>query len=154
MRRAIAWIVALLVLAGFCGLSSLAFLADLRRRQSAECPAIGALKTIATSEAFYREREAPHRYATLDQLREAKLVDPALGSGTKEGYLFEARPSTTTPEFLWWAVARPVDPAENPRIFFTNQAGVIFYVIPPAGTSVTVDPETAAIPSDFVPTGK
>ncbi len=108
-----------------------------------ESSAVGALKTLCTSEAIFREGDKSGDgkldYGTLAQLDKTKLVDSVIGSGTKQGYVFDAQPSTTTSEFLWFATASPQLPGTTgDRYFFTNQAGVIFYSTAP----FEVDPET------------
>lgn len=50
-----------------------------------------------------------------------------LGSGTKQGYLFECRPSALTAEFLWMATARPTGEGTGTRYFATNHEGVTYY---------------------------
>ncbi|HZU98585.1 MAG TPA: hypothetical protein VFF73_17910, partial [Planctomycetota bacterium] len=95
MRRAIPWIFGLLLVLGIGGWTLRAYLHEVA--QSGEAAPIGALKSIATAESIFRERPGNGRYGTLAQLRDSKLVDPVLGSGTKQGYIFEAHASTTTP---------------------------------------------------------
>lgn len=102
------------------------------RKQGDEARAIGALKTIATSEAIFREGDKENDgdldYGMLSELAATKLVDAELGSGTKSGYLFEAAYSVTTSEFLWFATANPaVFGVTGDRALQTNQAGVLFY---------------------------
>ncbi len=113
------------------------------RKHGNEASAIGALKTIATSQALFREGDKEQDgnldYATLAELDRTKLIDSVLGSGTKQGYQFEVHPVPGTPEFLWYAVARPTAPGTTgERYFYTNQAGVIFYSMTP----IEVDPAT------------
>jgi hypothetical protein len=99
-------------------------------RRLNETRAIGSLQTIATAESIFRETDKYEDvdYATLAQLSQAQLIDAALGSGTKDGYLFAAAPSTSTSEFLWFAVANPQRPGiTGERYFCTNHAAVIFY---------------------------
>lgn len=102
----------------------------LRERQIAgnETVAIGVLKTIATAESLFREGDKNCRYATLAQLSHVGLIDGVLGTGTKDGYVFGAWPSSSTSEFLWFAVATPIEPGVTGRRYFeTNHAAVIFY---------------------------
>jgi type IV pilus assembly protein PilA len=102
------------------------------RKHGNEASAMGALKTIATSEALFREQDremdANLDYGMLSELGTTGLVDPVLGSGRKKGYAFEATYSYTTSEFLWFATANPLTPGTSgDRYWNTNQAGVIFY---------------------------
>jgi hypothetical protein len=116
------------------------------RKNGNESAAIGALKTIGTSEAIFREGDKDGNgvldYGSLELLSKTGLVDSVLGSGTKQGYVFSAHVSTKTPEFLWYATAFPATPGTTgDRYFFINQSGVIFY-----GTSpFDVDPETCEV---------
>ena len=71
-------------------------------------------------------------YGTLAELSTAGasggLIDAVLGSGTKQGYLFEASYSATTSEFLWFATARPIVPGKGgDRYFVTNHQGVTYF---------------------------
>jgi hypothetical protein len=123
---------------------------------STETAAISALKTIATCESIFRESDKDRNgaldYGTLDQLATAELVDGALGSGTKRGYLFEVAPSTSTSEFLWFATARPEVPGvTGDRYFCTNQTAVIFYS---SRRAAELNDTTCAIPADFQPVGR
>jgi hypothetical protein len=102
------------------------------RKHGGEASPIGALKTIQTSQALFREGDKDEDgkldYATLEELSNTTLIDGVLGTGRKQGYLFQVRPSPLTPEFMWMAVARPIEPGETgDRYFVTNQAGVIYY---------------------------
>lgn len=95
--------------------------------------AIGALKTIGTSQSLFREQDKDGDdtldYGTLAELSSASLVDAVLGSGTKQGYLFASGPGTAEPEFLWWATATPTAETRSadPRTFFANHEGLIWY---------------------------
>ena len=102
------------------------------RKHGNETAAIGALKTIATSQSIFREGDKDGNgsldYASLAQLSSTQLVDGVLGSGTKQGYLFFASASGSTSEFLWFAMAKPaVAQTTGDRYFETNHAAVIFY---------------------------
>lgn len=90
--------------------------------------AIGALKTITTSQAIFREGDKDGdgklEYApSLADLARYELVDKVLGSGTKQGYLFEVNRGAATPELLWWATADPITPG-HPS-YFVDQSGEI-----------------------------
>jgi hypothetical protein len=93
---------------------------------------IGALKTINTSQTLFREGDKEGDgaldYGTLEELSNTTLIDAVLGSGRKQGYVFQVRPSPQTPDFLWMAVANPEEPTvSGDRYFVTNQAGIIYY---------------------------
>ena len=100
-----------------------------------EGAAIGALKTVAAAQSLFREsdKEADGNldYGTLSELASAGttgLIDRVLGSGTKQGYLFEATYGASTSEFIWFATAGPALPGTTgDRYFCANHEGVTFY---------------------------
>lgn len=87
------------------------------------------LKTINTAQTLFREgdkdRDGKLDFASLQELSSASLIDPILGSGTKQGFRFDCRPSPGSPEFLWMAVAVPVSPEWGELSFAINQAGAV-----------------------------
>jgi hypothetical protein len=124
-------------------------------RQKNEYTAIGALKTINTAQAIFREGDKEDDgnldYGSLEELGKTQLIDEKLASGTKSGYSFTVLPSPTTSEFLWYATASPAKPGETgERYFFTNQAGVIFQSMEP----FKVNKETCEVPKGLVPIGR
>jgi type IV pilus assembly protein PilA len=126
------------------------------RKHGNETAAIGALKTIATSQSIFREGDKEGDgsldYATLADLSQTQLVDGVLGTGTKQGYLFAAGKSSTTGEFLWFAEAHPVVPTTTgDRYFCTNQAGVIFYT---TRGSFSINSSDCSTPATALPVGK
>jgi hypothetical protein len=125
------------------------------RRTGNEYAAIGALKTINTAQTLFREsdKEADGTldYGSLTELSDVTYIDAILGGGQKQGYLFQAAPSPTTPEFLWMAVANPAVPGTTgDRYFVTNQAGIIYY----STTTPFVLTPDCAIPAHAVPLGR
>lgn len=149
-------IVALALAAGaFVSMRVRAIQAEQRRHDS-ERAAVGALKTIAVAEAIFREGDKDNNgaldYGTLSQLEKTQLIDSVLGSGTRKGYLFQVAPSRTTSEFLWFAVASPIEPGvSGDRYFCTNQAGVIVYTTRGVFPLNTTD---CAFPSGAYPVGR
>jgi len=129
------------------------------RKNGNEAAAIGALKTFATSQAIFREGDKEQDgnldYGMLSELNNTKLIDSVFGSGTKQGYLFQAAYSTPTSEFLWFAVGNPALPGSTgDRYFEINTAGVIYYT---TGKSLAMDTSTCTIPnvaSSVIPIGK
>lgn len=130
------------------------------RKQGNEAAAIGALKTITTSQSLYREGDkdgnATLDYGTLTNLATYNLIDSVLGAGTKQGYFFQASPSTTTTEFLWYAAANPAVPTTTgDRYFMTNHEGVIFYT---TGSTIAaggvVDAATCEHDGTLLPVGR
>lgn len=121
-----------------------------RRRHGNEAAAIGALRTIGTAQALFREgdREGDgrHDYAgNLGELGERRLVDEVLAGGRKQGYLFRVVHSATTPELRWAAAADPAIPGvTGERYFFVDHTGVVYY-----GTTgpAPLEPTGAATPA-------
>jgi hypothetical protein len=102
------------------------------RQRANESNAASALWTVSQAELLHHATKGKS-YATLAQLVEEQLLEAQLSSGASQGYLFQAAPSTTSPEELWWGVARPQVPGTTgSRVFYTNQSGVI-YDVPFAG---------------------
>ncbi len=106
------------------------------RKHGNEASSIGALKTLATSQAIFREgdkeQDGDLDYGMLRELNNTKLIDSVLGSGTKCGYLFQAAYCPQTSEFLWFGLANPaIEGTTGDRHFDTNQAGVVFHSTPP-----------------------
>jgi prepilin-type N-terminal cleavage/methylation domain-containing protein len=127
------------------------------RKHGNEANAVGALKTIITTETIYNQKDADQDgnldYGMLSELNSTKLIDSVVGSGTKAGYLFEVTYSYTTSEYLFFAVANPAIPqATGDRYFAANQAGNIFYTT--AG-NLQVDTSTCSLPANgVIPVGK
>jgi type II secretory pathway pseudopilin PulG len=131
------------------------------RKHGNEASAIGALKTIATSQAIFREGDKEQDgnldYGMLSEIGGPNivLVDSVLGSGTKQGYLFQCAYGQSTSEFLWFAVANPaIAGTTGDRYFNTNQAGVIYYT---TGASLALDVDSCTLPGPagaVIPTGK
>ena len=136
------------------------------RKHGNEASAIGALKTIATSQAIFREgdkeRDGNLDYGMLSELNNpgfttagasGGLIDSVLGSGTKQGYIFQACYGFNTSEFLWFAVANPaIAGTTGDRYFSSNQAGVIFYS---TSSNLLLDTLTCSLPANgVIPTGK
>ena len=126
------------------------------RKHGNETAAIGALKTIATSESIFREGDKDGNgspdYGTLGQLSSTQLIDGVLGSGTKQGYIFASSASSSTSEFLWFAIAFPVvATTTGDRYFETNQAAVIFYT---TTASFSMNSTDCSVASTALPVGK
>jgi prepilin-type N-terminal cleavage/methylation domain-containing protein len=129
------------------------------RKHGQEAAAIGALRTINTQEVLFRdgdkEQDGNNDYGMLSELSNTGLIDSVLGSGTKQGYFFQAVYSFSTSEFLWFGVANPALPGSTgDRYFEINTAGVIYYT---TGAKLVVDTNTCTIPNSSVtviPIGK
>ena len=105
------------------------------RPQGTEVAAIGALETLSSAQALFREADKEGDdvldYGTLSELANSGttgLIDRVLGSGTKQGYLFECTYGALTSAFIWIATASPASPGTTgDRYFMTNHEGVTYY---------------------------
>jgi type IV pilus assembly protein PilA len=102
------------------------------RKSANEAAAVGALKTITTSQSVFREGDKEQDgnldYGMLSELSNVTLIDSVLGKGSKQGFFFSCSYSYLTSEFLWFALANPQVPTSSgDRYFETSAAGVIFY---------------------------
>jgi prepilin-type N-terminal cleavage/methylation domain-containing protein len=114
------------------------------RKGSNEAAAIGALRTMTTAQALFREgdkdKDTVLNYATAvgpqgtaNTLSNTGLVDGVLGSGTKQGYLFKI---VTADPFTWSAQASPASPGKSgDRYFFVDESGVIRFATNQPATS-------------------
>ena len=110
----------------------------LRSRMSAnESSAIGAMRTISSSEASFQaaatldaDGDGVGEYGTLGDLEGATppYIDDALGSGTKQGYTFVATPGGNEgdAEDEYFATATPLTIGRTGnRHFFVDESGVV-----------------------------
>jgi hypothetical protein len=99
------------------------------RKHGNDNSAVGSLRTLNASQAFYLERNASQRYAnSLAALQSDNWIDSVLGSGEKHGYRFEIGAPEGEAQYKYWAKASPVVPGETgERYLFTNQNGRIYY---------------------------
>jgi hypothetical protein len=127
------------------------------RKHGNEAAAIGALRTLSTAQSLHREgdRDGNGEYDYAPDLRAlgaTDLIDRVLASGEKQGYRFELCNGSEAPEFLWMAVAHPIEPGRTgDRWFVTNQAGVTFYS---TDGPFELDRETCEIPESALPVGR
>jgi hypothetical protein len=131
---------------------------DHRDHRPRSSRAIYALKAITTAQMLFHEGDKDGDgtldYATLAELSSATLVDAVLGSGRKDGYVFQVRPSATSPEWMWMAVANPEEPGPvtGERYLVTNHAGIIYYTGLQGGAFELND--ACEIPPGALPVGK
>ena len=102
------------------------------RKSANETAAVGALKTITTSQSVFREGDKEQDgnldYGMLTELSNVTLIDSVLGKGSKQGYFFSCSYAYSTSDFLWFALANPQVPTSSgDRYFETSAAGVIYY---------------------------
>ena len=97
-----------------------------------ESAAVAALKTLATAQSIFREGDKDGNSeldyaADLAALGACDLIDSVLASGTKQGYRFSLVRSKKAPEFLWMAVASPVEPGTSgSKHYAINHEGVVY----------------------------
>ncbi|MGE0706515.1 MAG: hypothetical protein AB7N76_17675 [Planctomycetota bacterium] len=101
------------------------------RQLGNEAAAIGALKTISTAQALFREGDKDQNgildYAGgIEDLGKCQLIDDRLASGEKNGYRFAVTSGAKAPEFLWMAVASPLDEKQGLRHFAISHEGVVY----------------------------
>lgn len=129
------------------------------RKGGNETAPIGALKTIGAAQALFRESDKEGDgnldYGTLSELATAGttgLIDRVLGSGTKNGYLFECTYGALTSEFIWIATATPTIPGTTgERYFVTNHEGVTCYT---TAAPFVLNSVTCEIPPGSTPVGR
>lgn len=97
-----------------------------------ETSAIGALKTISTAQTLHREGDKDgdgvfDYAASLQELGQSNLIDAALASGTKRGFVFETHNGPQV-EFEWFATADPIEPGvTGQRFYYVDHTGVLYY---------------------------
>ena len=99
----------------------------LRSRMAAnEAAAIGALRTLSSSQENYRNNSGTNLYGTLAQLSGATppYIDSALGAGISRGYTVAIVGTPDANTYVATAVPNSVGTTGN-RGFFIDQSGVI-----------------------------
>ncbi|HVY60359.1 MAG TPA: prepilin-type N-terminal cleavage/methylation domain-containing protein [Planctomycetota bacterium] len=112
------------------------------RKGSNEAAAIGALRTLTTAQALFREgdkdKDTVLNYSSAlgtgtGTLSGTGLIDGVFGSGTKQGYVFKI---ITADNFTWSATASPASPTKSgDRYFFVDESGVIRFATAAAASS-------------------
>jgi len=123
------------------------------KKHANEGAAVAALKVIQSEQTFYREKDLDQNglndYGTLNQLSTAGVLDAILGTGSKQGYRFQAGPSTITSENLWFALANPAIPGSTgDRYFMTNHTGVIYFT---SGVAPALNTTDCKMPAGSTP---
>jgi hypothetical protein len=101
------------------------------RRKGNEAAARGALRNISTAQLVYQQSDPdgnkhPDYAPNLGALSAHELIDPVLGGGTKQGYIFSITRSGDDPENRWSATARPLAPGDSGiRYFHVDETGII-----------------------------
>jgi hypothetical protein len=125
------------------------------RKMGNETAAIGALKTIGSAQALFREADKEgddiYDYGDLYELGQVNYLDTVLASGMKNGYLFDAQASSSTPEFLWFATAEPAKPGTTgDRYFATNHEGITYYS---SSAPIPMNTTDCSMPADRLASG-
>ena len=118
------------------------------RKTANETSALSALRTVSSAEAIFREadrdRDNNLDYGMLSELSNFGLLDVVLGSGTRQGYYFQAGYSTSSSEFLWFGTTFPqLVGHTGDRYFATNQSGILYYT---TGSTFVFDVNTCLLP--------
>jgi type IV pilus assembly protein PilA len=101
------------------------------RRSANEGSAISSLRTIHSAQMTYQATSGAGNYGEISQLSQAKLIDPALGTGQKSGYRFviTTRPASTFAPATFEITAVPIvskgTSATGIRSFYIDTEGVI-----------------------------
>lgn len=144
--NAVVWIIVACALGGCCVFAAIIAAIAIpnlidARKGSNEAASIGALRTLTTAQALYREGDKDKNgtldyAASLEDLRRVGLIDGVLGGGTKQGYRFEIVEGT---EERWSATAVPLQPGKSgDRSFFADESGIIRSRAAPDGAPATV----------------
>lgn len=144
-------LIELLIVVAIIGIISAMAIPNLlaSRRAANEGSALASMRVIFSSEVTYQVTSGAGQFGSLDNLRNAGLIDTVLGnSGTtaKSGYNFAAgRIGTSTPFFD--ATGKPASfsglSGTGTRSFYLNEGGVLYYNL--VGTFPTGDPTSRAV---------
>jgi len=104
------------------------------RKNGNEAAAIGSLKAIGTAQRLFREADkegdGTFDYGDLSELGNAGLVDPYLGAGLKQGYVFATQAGSSARTFVFWTTGDPsVQGGSGEKNFASNHTGVIYYTV-------------------------
>ena len=93
------------------------------RRAANEGAAIGSLRALTSAQAEYESSVGNGEFGTIDDLRDARLIDAQLSAGVKHGYRFELESAGDS----YVVTAAPLDyPNTGVRSFyFSSDEGVI-----------------------------
>ena len=122
-------LIELLIVVAIIGIIAAIAVPNLLQSKAAanEASAIASVRNVITAEITYYSTTGGGKYADLDKLKTAKLIDDVLGSGVKDGYEFAVPVGDgATDDFNVTAV--PVTVGKTGfRGFFGDATGVIRY---------------------------
>jgi len=107
-------------------------------RAANEGSAISSLRTISSAEATYQSTY--HNFGTLDELAADGLIDPRLGSGTKNGYTFRLVIDSSNPEEFAITGVPVTYGTSGRRSFYMDETFVIRGGDKHGGPAVKFDP--------------
>jgi type IV pilus assembly protein PilA len=92
------------------------------KKSANETSAVASMRALVSAEENFRVTRTPPLYGVLSQLHDSKLINPALGSGSKSGYTFLTFgvPGTQT-----YAFTGHPQSGSGDKWFFVDQTGVI-----------------------------
>jgi type II secretory pathway pseudopilin PulG len=119
-------------------------------RAANEGSAIHSLRQIASAQAVYQSTTS--KYANLEELAEKGLIDPKLGSGTKNGYKFTVELTTDEENVAGFAAVGVPETYRSSgiRSFYTDETSVIRAGDNHGGPSTKMD-EPLATYADYPP---
>ncbi len=88
---------------------------------------IPSLRTIQSAQKKYFSVNKSKNYGTLEQLKNAGLIDETLASGESGGYKFTVTIFQLNNEPAFDVTARPLRPEAEKRSFYMNEQGEIYY---------------------------
>lgn len=88
---------------------------------------IPALRTIQSAQKKYFLANKSRDYGTLEQLKNAGLIDETLASGESSGYKFTVTIFKLNNEPAFEVTANPLSPETRKRSFYMNEQGEIYY---------------------------
>jgi hypothetical protein len=112
--------------------------------EQSEADAIAAVKSIIAAQITYFSVQGEnHRYGTLEELGELKLIDSYLATGDRHGYSFAVNTQGKTDEreaaYQLFAIPIGINTA-GLRAFYANQNGTIHYRNKVAELATSQDP--------------
>ena len=90
-----------------------------------EASAVGAVRTVVTSEITYSTVNPTTGYVSLTNLNAAGLIDSVLGGGVKSGYNFAVTAAGATPTTFVMGAAPVTVGTTGQRLFCGDQTGVL-----------------------------
>ncbi len=154
-RRGFTLIELMIVLAIIAIIASIAIVNLVQaRKHGNEAGGVTSLKALHEAQTLFREADqeddSRFDFGTLSELAEHKLVDEVLGSGTKQGYLFQTTYSAASSEYLWYGIGNPALPTNSgDRYFAITNRGLIYYT---TVNEVALNDTDCRVPTIMVPT--